>query len=233
MENTKPLISAVFTHWAMNEARSLIARASLESLLTSGREWPLEVVVVDNGGSVEDSAWFLALAEKQRIACYVRNPLNVSFGRARNQGLLLTHGEHVLILDNDILFPVEGAWIPALLEPFQAFPEEKIITSPFRYTDEREKYKGEMLGKWETNLRAGSNCFLAKRKTFMEVGLFKHHRIAGSMFTDAIVRLGYRTAIVPETGISDHGLRKGYGHNLPFEVLVPLTNGKNMRLLTP
>lgn len=215
----------------MNEDRSLLARASIESIIESGKTYPLEMAIIDNGDSPGDSAYLLSLCERQKAAIYVRNGRNVSFGYGRNQAIAMTHGEFVLISDNDIVVPLQDAWIHALLKPFQEHPEAKIITSPFRYTDERGKYKMENLGKYEMNRRAGSNFFLVRRRTFMELGLFRWHRIAGSHFTDTLVKNGYGTVIVPDTGIRDGSLRSGYNHKKDLEILIPLTDGSALKLL--
>lgn len=214
----------------MNEDRSLLAKASIESIIESGKTYPLEVAVVDNGDNGEDSKYFLSLAQGKRIAVYVRNATNLSFGYGRDQAFAMTHGEFVLISDNDIIVPLQSGWIDALLKPFWEYPDEKIITSPFRYTDGRAAYRMEPLGPYERNQRAGSNFFLIRRTTFMEVGLFPWHRIAGSLFTDALVRAGYGTVIVPDTGIRDGALRSGYNHKQELEIRIPLTNGQAWKI---
>lgn len=58
----------------------------------------LEIIVVDNASS-DSSA--LAVARSFPNATVIRNPTNVGFGRATNQGVAVATGEYVLLLNPD------------------------------------------------------------------------------------------------------------------------------------
>ena len=215
------LISIVFVHWGMTPERVQLSKQSFESLVETTKHLPVEILVINNGGKPDLSSFFLK--NPALITVYIRNQSNVSFGEARNQGLREAWGDFLAIVDNDLIY--EPGWLESCLLALKAHPNEKIIASPLEYTDKRASYDAGRLGPYRLNLRAGSNCFLMRRETWKEVGPFQRHRIAGSLFTDALVRAGYKTAIAGAGLVKDAGLRQGYNHKEAVIVKRQLLNG--------
>src|SRR5688572_2863069 len=92
MTGTAPRVSAVIVSFNTRE-HLLRSLASLGAVAL-----PIETIVVDNAsadGSPE------AVAERFPPAQVVRNPENVGFGRACNQGLALAQAPYVLFLNSD------------------------------------------------------------------------------------------------------------------------------------
>lgn len=209
--------SIIWTSWSMNEERREVLRKSLNSLIetTKGQQ----IIVIDNGEDLEDSKWFLEKTHNKEVACYIRNRHNLHFGVARNQGLKIATGDYIVISDNDILF--EQGWLEECLNVFEEYPDEKIIVSHLDYPTSgmRERYAVGNLGKYKLNMRAGSNCFMMKRKTYEEIGEFQIHKVAGTKFTDALVKNGYLTAVISTGKVKDIGLRQGYDLNKEIEHL--------------
>lgn len=203
------LTTIIFTHWGMDEKRSELAKRSFISLYESLIS-PCEIIVINNGSSWEDDIFFLDQIKEKKITHYIRNADNLYFGYARNQGIQLAEGEFVVIVDNDLGY--QKGWLEKCLKVFKEHPKEKVIVSPLDYPTPvmRERYHVGFLGKYQLSLRAGSNCFVIRKKTFEEVGLFKSHIIAGSKFTDRLVKAGYLTTVVGGSLVKDEGLRKGY-----------------------
>lgn len=216
--------SVVVTHWAQDAERSATMRDSILSLVNTVPEGT-EVIVVDNGGNLADGEFLLGLADRGDLACYVRNRKNMSFGYARNQGIRLSSGDHLVVADNDILYG-EG-WLEACLEALAMHPERRLLASPFDYPTPvlKDKYAVDTLAVGERtytlSMRAGSNCTVMRRSDFEAIGWYSQHRIAGTHWTDAAVRLGYLVAVVPTRGCVDAGLRRGYNHtvDIPFRTL--------------
>lgn len=201
--------SIIINHYAMNGFRSETLRKCLDSLKDKVK-YPYELIVIDNGGNEEDSEY---LRKNKDINIYIRNATNLSFGIGRNQGIALSHGEYVVIMDNDVL-SIED-WLTESVTVLDEHKEMKIYATPFRYpTHGFKKYhKGEIVysgGVCKLNMRAGSNCFIIRRKDLMEIGLFEPHRIAGSIWTNNAVRAGYLAACLQGELAFDLGLRKGY-----------------------
>ena len=90
----------------------------LKSLYEGGLKSSFDVVVVDNG-STDGSQQMLA--EKYPEVKLIQNAGNVGLGKASNQGIELTKGRYVLLLNNDTL--VNGAALDVLVEFLNAHPE--------------------------------------------------------------------------------------------------------------
>lgn len=231
--NDDNFVSIIWTHYAMNDVRSEMARASLETLIETTKNVPCEIIVVDNGNNLRDSKHFLELAHKNKIQHYIRNAENLHFSYARNQGILLAQGEYVAIVDNDILF--DHKWLQLCIGMLEQFPDKKFIASIIYYpytsaTLDKRYHAGTIQGKYEykLNQRAGSNCMVMKKKVFEEIGVFPLHHIGGSHFTDNLVRGGYVTILPPEKFrymAKDCGLRRGYNLKQGFTFVKTLTDG--------
>ncbi len=85
----------------------------VDSLYKTGYE-DFEVVVVDND---QESA----VPEIPHPVRLIRNPENVGFARACNQGILASEGEYVVLINPDTL--VEGDFFEGLKEFFEEKPE--------------------------------------------------------------------------------------------------------------
>lgn len=204
-------VSVVTTHWAMNRERGAIMRASYGSLFKTAPD--AEIIVVDNGESLEDSQWLLEQAQEGRIACYVRNRKNMHFGFARNQGLALCSGEYIVICDNDIVF--EEGWLEGCVEFLAAHPGRYLATpiaSDPMNSVRKARWCGEV-GGWRLNYRAGSNVFVMRRADYEAIGGFDLQRVAGSKYVDRYNRMGYVMAVMPEPKATDIALRRGYNIN--------------------
>lgn len=212
-------ISIIFVTWAMNEERAYLAQYSILSLINSLNS-TAEIIIIDNGGR-DDVAFFESLASEGRISMYLRNSKNIHFGPARNQGIKLASGKYIAIVDNDLSYT--NNWLEACVDALAEHPDKKLIASPIDYPTGglRERYDaGELLvkgKKYRLNMRAGSNCMVMRREIFDEVGMFKQDVIAGTKFTDVIVRAGYLTAVTPKQMAIDLGLRKGYNFSEEFD----------------
>jgi GT2 family glycosyltransferase len=73
----------------------------------------IELVVVDNGSS-DGSIAFLEAAATRFPIRLVKNPVNVAYGEANNQGVAASSGELVLLLNNDVE-PINPGWLGHLV----------------------------------------------------------------------------------------------------------------------
>lgn len=217
--NLSRYTSIIFCHYSMNEERVGFMKRSIESLLKTTEKLPVEIIVVDNGGDIDCSDYFMELVKAGELVSYIRNAHNMHFGFARNQGVAMSNGNYIGIIDNDILY--KDNWLEACLDILEAYPDENIYATPIHYPTSgmREKYHIgdlELDDKiYQKSMRAGSNCFIIRRKDYEEIGKFLNHRIAGSKWTDEAVRKKYLAAITPDNMIKDMGLRRGYDlHNV-------------------
>jgi glycosyltransferase involved in cell wall biosynthesis len=221
------------THYAMNSERSAVLRASMKSLFES-TNYPFELIVIDNGGASDygdDSDYFESLVALGKINTLITNAKNMHFGYARNQGIALAQGDYICIADNDLLYKKD--WLKSCIEALEEFPGEKVYATPMKYPTlmpSTDRYAGGILTRKDgsivkLNLRAGSNCFVIRRKDLQEIGLFKAHRIAGSLWTDDAVYAGYKALVVPGELVDDLGLRRGYNLKESIPIKLELSNG--------
>lgn len=223
--------SIVFVHWSMNDDRSRTMRRSMNSLLESVKNMPTEIIVIDNGDNMDDTNYLLDLACTKKINTYIRNANNMHFGFARNQGLKICNGDYIAIVDNDIIYNTD--WLETCVGVLEDNPDKKIYATPvYNVAHWRPKYwQGEVQSKGRTfklNMRAGSNCWVMRRKDFEEVGGFIIHRIAGTKWTNNAVRKGYLAAVTPDIMVNDYGFRRGYNLNDCKPVKLDLHNGEEI-----
>jgi GT2 family glycosyltransferase len=109
---TSPIVSAVLLNW---NGGALVLE-SLRHLLAQTYR-PMQITIVDNG-STDDSA--AALAHLCPDAGWVRNSSNLGYAEGMNQGIALSSGEFVLLLNQDVLLAPDylaEAAAPLLQDP--------------------------------------------------------------------------------------------------------------------
>ena len=101
MENQNLELSIIIVNY--NSGESL--KRCLASLKESRIESPYEIIVVDNGSQEGD---LKGLEEDLFNLQLIRNPKNIGFARANNQGISNSKGDHLLLLNPDTLVLKEG-----------------------------------------------------------------------------------------------------------------------------
>ena len=163
----------------------------LESLRTAGGV-ESEIIVIDNG-STDGTEEYLASLPGLSV---VRNPENLGCAAAWNQGVRASHGDWVVILNNDVI--VSPGWLEGLLE----FAEEKgmdIVSPAIRegeYNYDIGEYGSGFVRRMGDVSRAGvadGICFMVRRRVFERIGLFDENFRIGQ-FEDADFFLRARRA---------------------------------------
>jgi glycosyltransferase involved in cell wall biosynthesis len=196
----------------MDDERSITMIKSLTSLVDVIK-YPYELIVVDNGGSEEDSHFLTEMTNKGHISTYIKNSNNRHFGYARNQGIAVAQGDYIAIVDNDILHKKD--WLTECIKMLEKHPKKKIYGTPIDYPQDAEyngkvRYRTGELDECTLNMRAGSNCFVIRYEDLMDIGKFPIHRIAGTKWTDSAVNKGYLACVLPKGYVEDMGFRNGY-----------------------
>lgn len=216
------------------DLRAKMLKTSIDSLLETTKNLPVEIIVVDNGDDVRISGFLQGLTMGGAIQTYIFNANNMHFGFARNQGLASANGNYICIADNDIYY--EEGWLEACLEILESYPLRKIYATPLDYPTgvlDKKYHQGELPLRpgeepYILSMRAGSNCFVARERDFYNIGKFKNHRIAGTKWTDEAVHKGYLAAVCPGKLAIDLGKRQGYNHREPLPIMRTLRNGERV-----
>ena len=104
-----------------------------------------EVIVIDNG-SVDGSR---ELIEKDYpLVRLIKNPENMGFAVACNQGIKAAKGKYISLLNNDI--EVESNWLTKLYEGMERHPECGMGTTKMMFLDQRDVFynTGDLFHAW-------------------------------------------------------------------------------------
>lgn len=209
-------------------------KESINSLIQT-TDYPSELIVIDNGGNPDDTDFLLDLVRQGKINTLIRNKENMHFAYAWNQGAKVANGDYLVFTCNDILFGPR--WLSTTIGLLEKYPEafgKKLIASPICISsqDNRWYHLGHIDGN-RVNKRAGSNCFVIKRKDFDKLGFFRHHRIAGSKWYDNLKQQGYAVIVPPLNLVLDIGLRRGVNFTIPIKVEETLLTGAKVDFTDP
>ena len=206
----KDTISIIYVHHACNEARSELMRRGFKSLQDSiqNKNYLIELIVIDNGGSMEDSQFFLKEVDANRISHYIRNSNNIWYASARNQGMGIATGEYVCITDNDIEF--QQGWLEECMNVLHKTEGQKYAVCPWIVdrTHTAQKFFRESVtidGKVHlVNAMSGSSCWIMRKKDLDIVGRFSN-RETGRKWLQKFAKKGYGMIILPEQRVENSG----------------------------
>lgn len=176
-------LSIIFVHYAPNEDRRKLAFSSFKSLLDTTKNYPCEIIVVTNGN--ED--------DFPEATIQIKNKDNLFFPMARNQGINISSGKYICVVDNDLLY--DDGWIEKSVELLKKVEGKKLLVTPLYAIPSHRKYSYERDG-FLVNPFAGSNCWLMNREDWNEIGGFEQHIISGTLWCRRYIRMGYSVALV-------------------------------------
>ena len=202
--------------------RSDLLRICIESVIAN-TNFPAELIVMDNGGSPDDSDYLLGQARAGKLT-HVRFPANMHFAFAWNQGAKLATGSHLAFICNDI--EVLPNW---LYECMRILEENKdaVIACPFITYDKR-RYTTVLQNSDRQNPRSGSNCLVISRELFYKIGEWPVHRVGGTIWYNRLYKMGIKTVAPPADLAHDKGWRHGVAFNMKIEVKKKLLDGSEI-----
>jgi GT2 family glycosyltransferase len=179
-----------------------------------------EIILVDNASSDATGSLLDSLPDAIRR---IRNPVNLGFSKACNQGAALASGEYLLFLNNDTV-PHAG-WLEALLEPFGRVPGLGMVGPKLLFPDGTIQQAGVVFSsiKMPFHLYAGcpgdlpganrerffqavtGACFLVPKADFLAAGRLDERYVNGMEdihFCTAIRRLGKKVLYNPASRLT-------------------------------
>lgn len=101
-----------------------VTKHCLASIDHNTRE-PYELIVVDNGSTDETRSFLQGWARKRRNITLVFNDQNLGFAAGCNQGMAVARGEHILLLNNDVVVP--DGWLTRMVRVLENDPAVGIV----------------------------------------------------------------------------------------------------------
>lgn len=126
MDNKKTDISIVIISWKMKD----LLKSCLESIYRFTKEVNFEIIVIDNNS--QDGTSEMIQSEFPEIIL-IKNSENRGVAPARNQGMAVTNGKYVLILDADVEL-IENT-ILTLFQYMESNPDCGVVGSKLVSTD--------------------------------------------------------------------------------------------------
>ncbi len=188
---------------------------------------PIELILVDNGSRADFAEFASGLARARPEVRVITNARNEGFAFAVNQGLAAARGEHVVVMNNDVL--VTDGWLERMLAVFGADPRVGVVgpTSnrasgpqeiPVAYDVENPGEDLAAFAREHARTHAGQVqflsrivglCVLVKRAVIDAIGGFDTRFWPGNFedddFSLRALRAGFRLAVARDVFVHHHG----------------------------
>ncbi|MCK4546800.1 MAG: glycosyltransferase [Candidatus Eisenbacteria sp.] len=195
---------------------------------------PYEILVIDNGS--EEPVSYAARQNNYRC---IRNEKNLGFAAAVNQGIQNTHGDYVVLLNNDCI--VTPGWLERLLDHFEADARVGVVAPLTNYANNEQMiqvgYKDEEAlysfseeryltwrGRRRELPKVVGMCMAIPRRVIEETGLFDTRFGIGNFEDDDYclrLRLaGYKVVCAQDVFIHHEGGATFRSMNVDYEALL-------------
>lgn len=211
--------------------RSDLVRNLLKSI-EENTEYPVEVIMCDNGGNPDDTDYFVEKVREGTINTLIRTKENRHFAMAWNQGAKLATGDYLVFLCNDIEITKKG-WLKECIKVLEDYPDRQWCGCGFITYDKLKKTEEVTPEGYRVNHRSGSNCLIVRKEDWPKLGEWPVHRIGGSKWFTKNFREGWRFTAPPENVARDAGWRSGVNFSIPIEVKKTLLNGADINFEEP
>ncbi len=212
----QPNLSVIIVNWNTRE----LLEQCLRSIYDTPQELVFETLVVDNGSTDDSVAMVRQHFPQARL---VENQTNVGFAQANNQGILLSQGRYVLLLNSDTIV------LPHALAEMVCFANArskagivgcKLLNGDGSLQESWASFPTFWSEMWGRNFRdrrlveetsliyevdwVGGACLLARRAAIDEVGLLDESYFMYSEETDWCFRMtqqGWKVYYLPEVEV--------------------------------
>ena len=184
-QKNKYLVSIVMLTYNQLEDTKLC----VESLFKHTTDVNYELIFVDNGSTKDDTISYLdGLKKEHKNIKTIYNKENLGFACANNQGIEISEGEYVLLLNNDVI--LTDGWLSRMIQVAESDNKIGVVAPCTNHASGRQvvtfsgtvdddegiqKFAKETLlqnaGKWISVSRIIGFCMLIKREVLFKVGV--------------------------------------------------------------
>lgn len=197
---------------------------------------PHEIIFVDNASTDSTIKWLQGQIKENKNYHLIENNENVGVAKGRNQGINLSKGEFILLLDNDVV--VSEGWLSGLLDCLNQAPDAGIvgpmtnnISGPqqinddsYRSVDYLDKYAAQFREKYLHRRipfrRIVGFCMLFKRALAEQIGMLDESFGTGNFEDDDFCLRaaldGYKNYIAGDIFIHHYGSRSFIGNKINY-----------------
>lgn len=186
-----------------------LTKICLESVSKNTRDIEHEIVVVDNA-STDGTIDYL----KEKGIFYLANLENLGVAKAWNQGIKVSKGEYVCIINNDII--ASKGWLSGLVDFYEKHADAGIVSPGTRWGQlnyDFDRYAAVYSRKMKGAVKEGYAgwCMLIKRDRFAKTGYFcEDYKIGTYEDTDfyaALKNTGFKSYVTGSVFIHHFGSR--------------------------
>lgn len=149
---------------------------------------PYEIIFVDNGSTDGTIKWLQGQVQKNNNYQLIENKENPGLAKGYNQGINISQGEYLLLMDSDII--VSEGWLSSMLECLDHAPAvgiigpmtnnasglQQVVSDEYRSIDYLDRYAAKFKEQYRHRRipcrNIASFCMLFRRKLTEKIGLF-------------------------------------------------------------
>jgi GT2 family glycosyltransferase/tetratricopeptide (TPR) repeat protein len=233
----RPLASIVILTWNQLD----YTRQCVDSLFKHTHS-AFELIIIDNG-STDGTLEYVQELDRAHTACIrietIANSNNVGFAKGCNQGLAVSRGDYLILLNNDVV--LTSQWLQRLTRAMENHPHlglvgpmTNYVSGPQRITNPSydvntlnglEKYAHRHAetydGLIESNWRIAGFCMLMRRAVMEKIGgLDERYAIGNFEDDDFCARAhlaGYKAAVIKDCYLHHYGGRTFVGNQIDYD----------------
>jgi len=197
---------------------------------------PHEIIFIDNGSTDGTVRWLEKLVSENNNYVLIQNTTNLGFAKGCNQGIESSHGEFVLLMNNDVI--VTDGWLSGMLECLNSASDvgivgpmtnnisgpQQIASDEYRSVDYLDEYAKKFRDRYRHRRiqlrRIVGFCMLFRRELAGKVGLFDESFGTGNFEDDDYCLRasleGYRNMVAGDVFIHHYGSRSFIGNRIDY-----------------
>ncbi|MBN1941230.1 MAG: glycosyltransferase family 2 protein [Candidatus Diapherotrites archaeon] len=211
----KPIVSIIVLNWNGKE----YTKQCIESVAKHTARGKYELIVVDNGSKDGSIEMLEGMKRRKIVDTIILNSENRGFSGANNQGMKISRGKFIFLLNNDTL--LEKNWLEKMVKVAETdakigivgphLPESKTSKKIYGggYIDDRGIARHSYNRHESDAEQVGGAALLIKRKVFEKIGFldegFNPIYFEESDYCARARRSGYRIVFTPEVKIVHFG----------------------------